>query len=97
MHSDARLDRLVLDEEAKERQRVADELMARALFGDDDGVGGVCNGGGIMNGISGDLAVETEAKLANEKGKKREKWTEVYSSGSSDAGGRASVQKSLLD
>ncbi|SLM34912.1 P-loop containing nucleoside triphosphate hydrolase [Lasallia pustulata] len=30
--SDARLDRLLRDEEARERQRVADEAMARALF-----------------------------------------------------------------
>ena len=135
------------DEEASERQRVADEEMARALFGgngevdgDDKngaaaegvadgtersgGGGGGGGGGGDVPGGSGGGGgrvdgdgtkncclghrVETTSSVplldfnwsANGVGgagnRKREKWTEVYSSGSEE-GGAPRGEVSLLD
>lgn len=51
MCEDARLDALVRDEEAVERQRVLDEEMARALFGEE--AGGAMGPGTAITG--GDL------------------------------------------
>lgn len=48
MCEDARLDALVRDEEAVERQRVLDEEMARALFGEE--AGGATEGAGAGKG-----------------------------------------------
>lgn len=57
MCEDARLDALVRDEEAVERQRVLDEDMARALFGEEAGgaMGGAGGGEGETVFAGGDL------------------------------------------